>query len=121
MMVIMRFRVAQADAVSFLADARAAFAVLSRRPGWRTGQIGKSIDDPTLWAMTIGWENVGAYRRALSSYEVKAGAVALMSRAIDEPSTFEIVTDDDRSARAADAGSVGLGEAAAPVVRTDLD
>lgn len=121
MMVIMRFRVAQAEAAPFLADARAAFAVLAQRPGWRTGQIGKSIDDPTLWAITTEWANVGAYRRALSSYEVKAGAVALMARAIDEPSAFEIVTDDDRSARAADADDVGLGDAAAPTVRTDLD
>ena len=37
------------------------------------------------------WENVGAYRRALSSYDVKLHAVPLLSRAIDEPSAYEVV------------------------------
>jgi hypothetical protein len=41
--------------------------------------------------LTTEWENVGAYRRALSSYEVKVGAVALLSTAIDEPSAYEVV------------------------------
>ena len=35
------------------------------------------------------WEHVGAYRRALSSYDVKLHAVPLLSRAIDEPSAYE--------------------------------
>ena len=40
------------------------------------------------------WENVGAYRRALSSYDVKLRAVALLGRAIEEPSAFEVVEPD---------------------------
>jgi hypothetical protein len=32
---------------------------------------------------------VGSYRRALSTYEVKRGAVQLLSRTIDEPSAYE--------------------------------
>ena len=35
--------------------------------------------------------HVGAYRRALSSYDVKVGAVPLLSRALDEPSAYEAV------------------------------
>ena len=35
------------------------------------------------------WQDVGSYRRALSSYDVKVGAVPLLSRAIDEPSAYE--------------------------------
>ncbi len=41
--------------------------------------------------LTTQWEHVGAYRRALSAYEVKLHAVPLLSRAIDEPSAFEVV------------------------------
>ena len=41
--------------------------------------------------LTTQWEHVGAYRRALSAYDVKLGAVPLLSRALDEPSAFEVV------------------------------
>ena len=37
------------------------------------------------------WEHVGAYRRALSAYDVKLHAVPLLSRALDEPSAYEVV------------------------------
>ena len=41
--------------------------------------------------LTTRWEHVGAYRRALSSYDVKMGAVRLLARAVDEASAFEVV------------------------------
>jgi hypothetical protein len=53
--------------------------------------VGRNLDDPTLWLLTTRWENVGAYRRALSSYDVKLNAVPLLSRAVDEPSAYELV------------------------------
>lgn len=86
-----RFRVAEVDGESFRADVEAAHAVLAQRPGYLRGDIGRSVDDPTLWVLTTRWEHVGAYRRALSSYEVKLGAVALLGRALEEPSAFEVV------------------------------
>lgn len=121
MLVVTRYRVSPDRAAEFLGAARQALGVFADRPGWRSGHIGRSVDDPWLWVMTTEWENVGTYRRALSSYEVKLGAVALLSRAIDEPTAFELLTDDDRGARAADADNVRLGEAAAPIVPTDLE
>ncbi len=39
--------------------------------------------------MVTRWKDVGSYRRALSSYDVKVGAVRLLGRAIDEPSAYE--------------------------------
>ena len=60
-------------------------------PGYVEATIGRNVDDPTLWVLVTRWENVGAYRRALSSYDVKLRAVPLLSRAIDEPSAYEIV------------------------------
>ena len=53
--------------------------------------MGRNLDDPTLWVLTTRWEHVGAYRRALSAYEVKLQAVPLLSRAVDEPSAYEVV------------------------------
>ncbi len=58
------------------------------------GTIGRNVDDPTLWVLVTTWANVGAYRRALSSYDVKLHAVPLLSRALDEPSAYEVVEPD---------------------------
>lgn len=91
MLVVNRFRVPEAEAAAFRADLERARAVLAERSGYLTGVIGRNLDDPTLWVLTSTWENVGAYRRALSAYDVKLGAVPLLSRAIDEPSAYEVV------------------------------
>ncbi|MGD9962186.1 antibiotic biosynthesis monooxygenase family protein [Nocardioides sp.] len=91
MLVISRFRVEAADAASFRIDVERAAAVLAERPGHLAGHVGRNVDDPELWVLSTQWENVGSYRRALSAYDVKLGAVPLLSRAIDEPSAYEVV------------------------------
>lgn len=91
MMVISRFRVPEDSAEEFRRDFEAALEVLARQRGYDDGQLGRNVDDPTLWAMVTRWRDVGSYRRALSSYEVKAEAVVLLSRAIDEPSAYELL------------------------------
>ena len=69
------------------------------------------------------WDSVGAYRRGMSSFDVKVTAVPLLSTAIDEPSAYELVRARvgtvlavADSGLAADAGQVGLGSAAGPDV-----
>jgi hypothetical protein len=76
---------------AFRVELDAGHAVLAERPGYLDGHVGRNLDDPMLWVLTTRWENVGAYRRALSSYEVKMQAVPLLSRAMDEPSAYEVV------------------------------
>jgi hypothetical protein len=90
-LVVSRFRVPVEDGESFRTELAAAHAVLADRPGYVEGQVGRNLDEPTLWVLTTRWENVGAYRRALSSYDVKLQAVPLLSRAVDEPSAYELV------------------------------
>jgi quinol monooxygenase YgiN len=90
-LVVSRFRVPVADGETFRAELAEAHAVLAERPGYVDGRVGRNVDDPTLWVLTTRWENVGAYRRALSSYDVKLRAVPLLSRALDEPSAYELV------------------------------
>jgi quinol monooxygenase YgiN len=121
MLAVTRYRVQEAESAEFLQQARGALRALAARPGWRGGQVGRAVDDPTLWILTSEWADIGSYRRALSADEVKVSAVPLLSRAIDEPTAFELLTTSDASAVAADAGTVRLGTAAAPVVPTDLD
>ena len=76
---------------AFRSDLEAAHGLLAQRPGYVGGTIGRNLDEPELWVLTTHWENVGAYRRALSSYDVKLYAVPLLSRALDEPSAYEPV------------------------------
>lgn len=90
-LVVNRFRVAEADATAFRADLDAARAVLAERPGYVSGVIGRNLDDSALWVLTTIWEHVGAYRRALSAYDVKLSVVPLLSRALEEPSAYEVV------------------------------
>jgi hypothetical protein len=95
MLVVSRFRVSEIEGESFLGDLEEARDLLAQRPGYVGGHIGRNIDDPELWVLQTEWENVGAYRRALSTYDVKLGAVPLLSKAIDEPSAYEVVESGD--------------------------
>ena len=89
--VVNRFRVAPEAQAEFRERLQAALEVLASRPGWVDGGVGRNLDDPGLWLLRSRWRDVGSYRRALSSYEVKVGVVPLLSTAIDEPSAYEPV------------------------------
>ncbi len=88
-LVVNRFRVPVESAEVFRADLESALAVLAQQRGYADGRLGRNVDDPSLWTMVTRWRDVGSYRRALSSYEVKLGAVPLLGQAIDEPSAYE--------------------------------
>jgi hypothetical protein len=88
-LVVNRFRVPVADGEVFRSDLATARDALAACAGYAGGEIGRNVDDPELWVLTTRWANVGSYRRALSSYDVKLRAVAVLSRAIEEPSAFE--------------------------------
>ena len=94
MLVVTRYVVAAADAAGFLPRARTALSALSSQRGWRSGRIGRATDDRELWVLTTEWDSVGAYRRALSAYDVKVHAVPLLSLAVDETSAFEVLVAD---------------------------
>jgi hypothetical protein len=85
-LVVNRFR---SDDLALKGDLESALAVLRAQSGCEDGHLGRNVDDPALWVMVTRWRDVGSYRRALSAYDVKVGAVPLLSRAIDEPSAFE--------------------------------
>lgn len=87
MLVVNRFR----GDDSLRADLEAVLALLATKPGYLDGAIGRNLDEPDLWVLTTRWVNVGAYRRALSSYELKMYGVPVLSRAIDEPGAYELV------------------------------
>jgi hypothetical protein len=121
-LVVSRYRVSS-DRPAWLAQMRVALGVLGESAGFLRGQIAQATDDANLMVVCTSWESVGAYRRALSRYEVKLQVIPLLSTAIDEPSAFESVVVLDEtgeqlfaSGLAADHGDVGLGSAAAASV-----
>ena len=95
MFVVSRFDIDPVESADFLVRAQAAVGAFAARPGFRTGRVGRSLDDPALWTVTTAWENVGAYRRALSDFDVKIHAATLLGLARDEPSSFETLVYDD--------------------------
>lgn len=110
MLSVTRHRVPLQNSGAFLADAETAVELLRQRPGFVSATVGRATDDAELWLVATSWADVGSFRRALSSYEVKIGAVPLLASAIDEPTAFEslVVADVDSlrrqgSDRAADA------------------
>ena len=123
-LVVTRFDVPEEQSSAFLPRAQAALAAFAGRPGYLRGRIGRAADDPTAWVITTEWTGVGAYRRSLSSYDVKVDAAPLLSLGRDEASAFEVLHASDAdgeasgtSGRAADAGEVAVGEASGPAVR----
>ncbi|MEV0791877.1 antibiotic biosynthesis monooxygenase [Kribbella sp. NPDC050459] len=87
--VVIRFRVGEAEQAGFGERMRTAVDVLAKQKGFVAARVGRNVDDPELLALTLEFENIGSYRRALSPYEVKVAAVPLLSQALDEPSAYE--------------------------------
>jgi hypothetical protein len=86
-----RYRVPELEVVEFRGRAEDALAALANQAGFVRGHVGRNVDDPLLWTLSTEWVNVGAYRRALSSYDVKMRAVPVMLHALDEPSAYEVL------------------------------
>ncbi|HYT09060.1 MAG TPA: antibiotic biosynthesis monooxygenase [Mycobacteriales bacterium] len=103
--VVSRFAVPDQESAAFTERARAALAALAGRPGFRRGRVGRSVDEPAEWVLVTEWDGVGAYRRALSAYEVRVAATPLLAQARDEPGAFEVLVSADGAGAVLSAGS----------------
>jgi hypothetical protein len=90
-LVVNRFVVV--DEPTFRSRAEAALGALAGRPGYVTGAFGRAADEPGRWCLVTRWESVGAYRRALSAFEVKVEATPLLAEALDEASAYEVLLE----------------------------
>ena len=90
MIAIARFEVPLGQAAHFEAQLRTALAALAAAPGYLDGEVGQNLDELGLWAIVTRWENVGSYRRALSSNREKLEAIPVLALAIDEPGAYEL-------------------------------
>lgn len=91
MLALNRFVVASERTAEFTEQARQALAVLAQRPGYRGGDLARSLDDPSHWCLVTRWDSVGAYRRALGHFDVRVTAVPLLAAALNEPSAYEVL------------------------------
>jgi quinol monooxygenase YgiN len=89
MLAVIRYSVPGARTDEFAKHAREVLDALAGHPGYVGGRLGRSADDPDLWALVSEWEGAGFYRRALSA--VRMTMFPLMTLMINEPSAFEVV------------------------------
>jgi hypothetical protein len=94
MLLVCRFAVPAAEAEAFRARAERALQLLTAADGALAGELGRAVDDPLRWVLTVRFASVHAYRRALSPFPVREHVVPLLSEALaDEPSTYETLLD----------------------------
>jgi heme-degrading monooxygenase HmoA len=96
MLVVTRFMVGRDDTsvqADFVDRAQTALRVLGACRGYVRGRLARSLDEPDNWLLVTEWASVGAYRRALSSYDVKVHATPLLAESADEPSAYEVLAD----------------------------
>ena len=89
MIAVARFEIPLSSASKFRAELEGVKDVLGEAAGFLGGEVGQNLDEPTLWVLTTRWENVGSYRRALSSTRAKLEAIPVLARAIDEAGAYE--------------------------------
>jgi hypothetical protein len=88
MFAVTRLRASGDDGDALAAGVPALLAALAARPGFRDGELGRSADDPSLYALVTHWDGIGSYRRALSAAEVKIAGAPVWVFALDEPSVY---------------------------------
>jgi quinol monooxygenase YgiN len=89
MIAVARFEIPLGQGADFRLELEGVRAVLAEAAGFLGGDVGQNLDEPTLWVLTTRWENVGSYRRALSSTRAKLEAIPVLARAIDEAGAYE--------------------------------
>jgi len=90
MIAIARFEIPLGQAAQFEGQLSVALAALAAAPGYIDGEIGQNLDELGLWTIVTRWQNVGSYRRALSSNRAKLEAIPVLALAIDEPGAYEL-------------------------------
>ncbi len=88
MFAVTRLRAGRQDGAALALAVEELLVALAARPGFRDGELGRSADDPELWALVTRWDGVGAYRRALSAAAVKIAGAPVWVHALDEPGVY---------------------------------
>ncbi len=76
-----------------LPRARRALELLTAAAGCLGGELGRAVDEPDSWVLTVRFASVDAYRRSLSPFEVREHVVPLLAEATPETSTYETLLE----------------------------
>ncbi|RJQ80571.1 hypothetical protein D5S17_08385 [Pseudonocardiaceae bacterium YIM PH 21723] len=125
-LLVCRFVVPPAETEAFLARARRAVELLTAGPGCSGADLGRATEADDRWVLSVRFDSIVAYRRALSPFPVREEVIPLLAEALaDEPAAYELVVSavdgssiEQRSVLAADGRTVRLGEAAGPSTST---
>jgi hypothetical protein len=107
---ITRYRVPGPEADGFAEQMTAVLDALSASPGYRSGRLARTVDDPDLWALVTEWDGAGFYRRALGDYDVRLRFIPLAAMAVDEPGAYEIVASRPASGEHGDTAGRSTGQ-----------
>lgn len=88
MFAVTRLRATGDDGDALAGAVSDLLSALAERPGFLDGELGRSTEDPTLWALLTRWDGVGSYRRALSAAAVKIAGAPVWVHALDEPGVY---------------------------------
>lgn len=127
-LLLCRYRVPADRTAGFTARARRAVELLAAQPTCRQASLARATEPASEpaggehWLLVAEFDSVSGYRRALSPFEVREHVVPLLAEAeVDGPATFEQLVvgaggqlTERPSLIAADAGRIGVGEAAGP-------
>ena len=90
MLLVCRFTVAETGVEAFTGRVDRALALLTAQPGCRRAQLSRSTDEADRFVLTVEFDSVVAYRRAMSPFEVREHVIPLLSEAsTDEPAAYE--------------------------------
>lgn len=89
-LLVCRFTVSPSRVPDFTARVARALELLGARQGCRGGEAGRAIEAPEQWVLTVRFDSVDAYRRALGPFEVREHVHPLLAEAdTATESTFE--------------------------------
>ena len=95
MFVVTRFDVPEDTASDFVDRVSRVVEALSRQRGYLGARVGRAVDEVSLWMLATEWDGVGAWRRALSAFDVRVEFMPLAAFARDEPGAFEVLLAQD--------------------------
>ena len=99
MLLVCRFTVDPPESDRFVARAHRALDLLGDADGFLGGEVGRAVDDPSYWVLTLRFRSVDAYRRALTPFPVREHVHPLLAEAdTTTPSTYETLLARTRNA-----------------------
>ena len=78
---------------TWLPQAQQAISVLASKAGFIQGTVLRYVDSGERLIINTSWQDVGSYRRALSSTESKMQVWPFLGDALDEPGAYEVLLE----------------------------